>query len=307
MKILLSVTCLFFVSRLVFCQVAINTDGSAVSDPSALLEIKKATFAKVKIRSLHYNDTAQIELSNRTTSNSGTDFRITAKREQGFFFSSVSDLAQNTNDSLFTIRTNGRVGIGIKNPSYKLDVNGDINLNSYLRVNGSAGANGQVLTSTGTGAPAWKTGAYGDNIRFGLRFNGTSSPVLISNLYYNLSPSDVGITPGTTSISINQSGLYHFEGEYSGTVQGTGFSGAPEFSLRLSITGSSTYGLNLCTWKQLVYRTAVINNWYLQDNFSIDMYVTAPAQLLVYRTFLASTTPTYTDASVTMYGYLISQ
>lgn len=307
MKKLLSFTYLFFLAEIAFSQVAISSDGATTTDPKAMLEVKKADFSKVKIRSLNYTDTAQLELSNRTSSNVGTDFRITAKREQGLFFSSVSDLPANNHDSLFTILTNGRIGIGKKNPSFKLDVNGDINLNSYLRVNGSAGANGQVLTSTGTGAPAWKTSAYGDNIRFGLRFNGTSSPVLISNLYYNLSPSDVGIAPGTTSITINQSGLYHFEGVYSGTVQGTGFSGPPEFTLSLSLSGSSTYGINLCTWKQLVYRTAVINNWYQQENFSIDMYVTAPAQLLVYRSFLTSATPSHTEASVTMYGYLISQ
>ena len=303
---------LLFIGMIVFitasyAQVAINSDGSPVTDPAAMLEIKKANKAKVKIRSLNYIDTAQLEFSNRTIGGEGTDYLITAKREQGLFFTSVSDIPNNNNDSLFSILTNGRIGIGKKNPSYKLDVNGDINLNSYLRVNGSAGTDGQVLTSTGTGAPAWKTAALSDNIRFGLRFYGLSSPIIITNMYYNQSPADVGITVSNTSISINQSGLYHLEGVYSGLVQGTGFTGAPEFTMALNVSGSNSYTMNLCTWKQLILRTAVNNNWYDQNPFSIDLYITAPATLSFTRSFLTSTSPSYVDAGVTLHGYRISE
>jgi hypothetical protein len=51
---------------------------------------------------------------------------------------------------------NGNVGIGTNNPAHKLDLNGDLNLTGRLRTNGYGGANGQVLTSTGTGI-VWST------------------------------------------------------------------------------------------------------------------------------------------------------
>lgn len=291
-------------SPYLFSQVAINTDHTPVTDSTAMLEIKKGSKAKVKIRSISYADTAQLELSNRTSGNLGTDFLISAIRENGLYFSSLSDISTNNNDSLLTIRTNGRVGIGNRTPTSKLDVNGDINLTGYLRVNGAAGSSGQVLTSTGTGAPQWKTTALSDNIRFGLRFYGTASPIPVNNTYYNLSPTDISV--GSNFISFTQSGLYHFEGSYSGLAQGASFTREPEFTMNMNFTGSSNYGLSLCTWKPLVLRTAVNNNWYLQDLFSIDIYITAPAQLQFSRGISGTPTPTYIDANVTVYGYRIS-
>ena len=45
----------------------------------------------------------------------------------------------------------GNFGIGLTNPTYDLDVTGDINLTGAIYDNGSAGTSGQVLSSTGTG------------------------------------------------------------------------------------------------------------------------------------------------------------
>jgi hypothetical protein len=296
---------MFLVSPLLFSQVAINNDGSPVSDSAAMLEIKKGSMSKLKVRSLHYDDTARLELSNRTPDRLGTDFLISANREMGLYISSRSDISSFTNDSLLTIRTNGRVGIGNRSPAAKLDVNGDINFAGYLRVNGVAGSNGQVLTSTGTGAPQWKTGAYTDNIRFGARFYGPSNPLNVSATYYNLSPAN--ITIGSDFISFAQSGLYHFEGVYFGLAQGASFTREPEFSMYFNLTGSSNYGYSLCTWQPMTLRRAVNSNWFFQDHFSIDIYITAPAQLEFSRLFLATPSPTYNEASATIYGYRISE
>lgn len=61
------------------------------------------------------------------------------------------------NDSMFiaTFRGNGMVGIRDQNPTYPLDVIGDINTTGALRVNGSAGSEGQVLRSNGNGTMGW--------------------------------------------------------------------------------------------------------------------------------------------------------
>ena len=63
----------------------------------------------------------------------------------------LGSLLLGTNDSVrMTILNNGNVGIGITNPSYKLDVTGDVNLTGALRASGNAGLSGYLLTSTGT-------------------------------------------------------------------------------------------------------------------------------------------------------------
>ena len=43
------------------------------------------------------------------------------------------------------------VGVGTSNPSQKLDVSGNVNITGTIMANGTAGSNGQVLTSTGSG------------------------------------------------------------------------------------------------------------------------------------------------------------
>ncbi|CAN5320562.1 hypothetical protein BH09BAC6_BH09BAC6_21540 [soil metagenome] len=53
------------------------------------------------------------------------------------------------------------VGINQPNPTYPLDVNGNVNVAGNLLVNGTAGAAGQVLSTTTSGATAWlSTGSF---------------------------------------------------------------------------------------------------------------------------------------------------
>ena len=57
----------------------------------------------------------------------------------------------NFDTNTFTIDAlNNRVGIGLTNPAYALDVTGDINLTAGIRANGGFGNPGQVLSTTGT-------------------------------------------------------------------------------------------------------------------------------------------------------------
>ena len=92
-------------------SVAINNDGSAVSDPKAMLEVKKMKYAKLKIRSTSYSDTAVMELSNRDILGLGTDFLFSQYGERGLVISSKSDLAQNESDSIMTFSPKGVVSL----------------------------------------------------------------------------------------------------------------------------------------------------------------------------------------------------
>ena len=51
----------------------------------------------------------------------------------------------------------GKVGIGTDSPAQKLDVTGSIKFSGALMPNNSSGSSGQVLTSSGSGAPSWTT------------------------------------------------------------------------------------------------------------------------------------------------------
>jgi site-specific recombinase XerD len=79
----------------------------------------------------------------------------------------------------FIIKNSGNVGIGLTNPSYKLDVAGDINTTGALRANGSAGTSGQVLSSTGTGISWVDNASLGTN--YWQRTSGSLAPLNITD------------------------------------------------------------------------------------------------------------------------------
>jgi len=133
----------------------------------------------------------------------------------------------------------GNVGVGNLAPAYKLDVNGDMNVTGTLRMNGSAGTAGQVLTSNGTADPTWKSTAYGNTTRFSVI--GSEGATTTSNLnlttVYNTNTTDV--TVGASSMTINKSGLYHIEG--SGDFEAD-WSPSASFTPVMALSASITPG-----------------------------------------------------------------
>jgi hypothetical protein len=89
--------------------------------------------------------------------------------------------------------TTGNVGIGTSNPQYKLDVSGNMNLTSGLRVNNSYGESGQVLTSGGGGQMSWTT------------VSGGGSSVWTKNdttAYYNTGNVAIGTTVANYTLNV---------------------------------------------------------------------------------------------------------
>jgi hypothetical protein len=126
------------------------------------------------------------------------------------------------------------VGVGTTNPLQRLDVNGNIRLTGAIMPNGDAGITGQALISNGPGQPAsWRATAVTGGGRFWCTIqdnaNTTSSSSgrggwnMVStsqndSLDFNtssVSGTDITVhNEGTINnyLTINRSGLYHFEG-----------------------------------------------------------------------------------------------
>jgi site-specific recombinase XerD len=92
--------------------------------------------------------------------------------------SATVHLAGTTGDNSFV--NTGNFGIGLINPTYKLDVTGDINLTGALRTSGNAGTNSQVLTSTGTGV-AWVDQSTIGGVQYWQLNGGVLSPTDLNN------------------------------------------------------------------------------------------------------------------------------
>lgn len=213
------------------------------------------------------------------------------------------------NNQLNTIFTNtGRVGIGTTAPTEKLDVNGNINLNGVLKFNGSAGGVGQMLVSTGTSSPEWVSAPYNNTTRFAanIPLETSNSEALTYESIYNLNSTDVSIS--TSAITINKSGLYHFEGYLTFTITFRGdIAKDVAFSAFLHADGE-IYDLVFLSGMHYVgtsqYNTTV--------HFKNDIYISAPATITLSRSRLfnlSGTAATYESERIRgkFSGYLINE
>ncbi len=202
-----------------------------------------------------------------------------------------------------TLNAAGDVGIGNTSPSYRLDVNGDMNLTGAMRINGSAGTAGQVLVSNGTGSPTWKNAAFNNSVRFAGSFN-SAAGTYFSTLY-NYSPADVSI--GSSNIAINKSGLYHIDGYLTaGFVAGCSPTLGPTLSCILTIGGVDFW---IATYSNLIRSNAHADFRYYQTYpFSYDTYISAPATIGIGIAGSFGAPCSWTDShSGRIAGYLISE
>jgi len=200
----------------------------------------------------------------------------------------------------------GRLGLGIPSPSEKLDVDGNINLNGLIKVNGNAGTPGQVLTSNGTSDPNWTSVPIANNIRFCVEFAAT--PVItgdyadITSTAYNLNPTSVVI--GASSITINRSGLYHFNIVLNASsTYSSSLSSIPWFMTRLYYGAANPFPLVGTRFMQTA--TSANTAFSGGENISVDLYISAPATI---RLFMNLGGPAYITRSLTgaLSAYLIS-
>jgi hypothetical protein len=169
---------------------------SSSAAPGLLLLDSSTNFAGT-LNFQHLNNTRKITLQGFTVSNFSNGQYLDVKSDSQY---------------IATFKGDGFLGVRNTDPSYPLDVVGDINTTGALRLNGNPGVQGQVLTSSGTSDPVWKNQALTNNVRFAVNFNHvitTGHSVAPFTTIYNLSTADVTI--GANSITINKSGLYHFD------------------------------------------------------------------------------------------------
>ena len=184
-----------------------------------------------------------------------------------------------------TLRTTGNVGIGNSVPFYPLDVVGDANLTGALRTNGSAGTSGQVLTSNGAGAPTWTNSALSNNTRFSAQMpqtNATNGVAGFMTFTSNYNTNGSNITFGPDYVTINLTGLYHFEGNITYVVN---FSAAPSSSPVFTLNFQAGTVYNLIDGKIIPVTNYTPNQFYDNDRFNIDLYITAGTQVKLSRTF----------------------
>jgi hypothetical protein len=181
------------------------------------------------------------------------------------------------NTAYFT--TAGNVGIGIASPTEKLHINGNLNITGLLKVNGSSGSTGQVLTSNGAGDPQWKDAAHSNNTRFCFTMNQpgtTATAVSFNATRYNLNTADIVRNP--TSITINKTGLYRFDINLTFFIDyDAGAAAAPEINyMELLVDGIGYQVLLRSTGRPQEPNNA---DYWLTHLSSINLHIAAPATI----------------------------
>jgi hypothetical protein len=173
----------FFTFLTASLSVIAQNVGIGTTTPSEKLEVKNNLRSTLKISSASFNDTTQLLLSNRTVGNAGTDFSVKNMSEDGLYFSSQSDLPQNTANNILVLTPGGNVGVGtIPASANKFQVNGTTSLNGLAKIEGlnliefGAGVTGKEINAGKIGY-----NAFGQNA---LTFVGAGTNVSNRAVYF---------------------------------------------------------------------------------------------------------------------------
>ncbi len=75
----------------------------------------------------------------------------------------------------------GNFGVGLTNPSYTLDINGELNLTDAIRAGGDSGTSGYLLTSSGGGVNTWTDPSTITGTSYWQRTSGSVAPLNITD------------------------------------------------------------------------------------------------------------------------------
>ena len=209
-----------------------------------------------------------------------------------------------------TIGSNGYVGINNVSPAWPLDVNGSMQLNGRLVVNGTSGSAGQVLMSQALAPPSWETlsSPFSNDVRFS--FSGSNNTVLDGDLSittrYNTNPSIV--TVSGTNIIFSKTGIYHFDIAISGRLDyGSALGYDPGFSVNFYVHGGVGGGNNTVA-ATVLRKSGTLNRYFGIAIQGFDMYLTAGQYLNAGFSYANATTGyTILDTFGSIRGYLISE
>lgn len=134
-------------------KLAAQNVGIGTTTPSAKLEVhhRSSSAFGLKLIDSSSNISGSLQFQNI---NYTTGIRLQGFAASNFNNGQYLDIRSDTAITA-TFKGNGFMGVRNLEPTYPLDVTGDINTTGALRVNGNPGSNGQFLRSNGSGGMAW--------------------------------------------------------------------------------------------------------------------------------------------------------
>lgn len=159
--------------------------------------------------------------------------------------------------------------------------NTGLEMSTEIKPGGVAGTNGQVLQSNGDGTMTWVNTAYNNNTRFQVRFldvtASTNAAAPLDFMWYNLNSTNVNINVPTNTLTINKTGLYHFDVDVSIRVNTVANpTNIPFLSLFFGVNGSNR---NISIGSFVPYKLDDNSIWELKGSKSFDLHIDASSTI----------------------------